>query len=821
MPTDVLEPTDTADAAEPNDAPARGALPRENVGRKINYARDAKIVIERVLADARNNTARLDRDRQDWLNLKFDRGGPDNQWVVWDSGTNRFVKRGTDPKQGGIPEGVPRVVSNKYSNKINGIVAILDQSAPAQVWAPATDDDEDRATAEVIEDVIPVLYDEIDYRPGGLRSQIHKSIALTDKVGVCVWYDTHEKYGFADIPLLQCQNPDCDCVISPMEFEDAGDVCPECGSEDVGDAIDPMGVPMSLPYPKGRMRARLYESFELSIPRSARAVDSNAVPWVLAHSRYSEAEALAEWPDARAAIKDRQGTPAGASGIQRQYADAMRQLSSPRVTTEPNMATGGGGKNLDGPIVYILWHDPIDDGEVYLPHGLYAVQINEQVIEAAPLSVTDDDGCPKKNILLRTYQHQAGTGYGKPPADDLQPLQVNRNMVETLIMLILMHDAAPRTFVPLSVTLEDEITGLPAETIRYRSHVPGEKPTTDRGINPPEGLYKYLEIIDHQFDELSNLNAVLQGARPEGGDPTAYEIETLKERGMSAFRGPLDQLIRFEIDLSRLLLYTARASAWSTRFRKVRGENGSWEVRQFSAADLRGSVDVQVDPVSAWPKSPMMQVARFEKALQLGILPQPATDPELQLKALTLLDLTEMRPSMDVDRKQVARELDRWKAAQLPQEIAPPDPLCNLDMHFFLKSMFLKTEECEELAQANPPVFDAMRQHVAMLQGMLAQRAAMQAAAQNPQPPAKPDDRSPVEKGDTSSLDGALKSGALKPAGAGGANVNDMVTAGALVPAGVGQAAQPAGPSIDDLMAAGAMTPAQQQPPNGAAPGAR
>jgi hypothetical protein len=805
VPTVLEPPTDTLDDAAPDQAAGAAKPSAVEKGRKIDYARDAKIIIDRVLADAQNNNARLDRDRQDWLNLKFDRGGPDNQWVVWDQGTNRFVKRGTDPKQGGIPEGVPRVVTNVFSNKINGITAILDQSTPAQVWAPATDDDADRATAEVIEDVIPVLFDEIGYRAGDLRTQIHKSICLTDKVGVCVWYDTDEKYGFAPVPLLQCQNPECDCLISPMEFEDAGEVCPECGGEDVGDAIDGLGQPVETHYPKGKMRARLYESFELSLPRSARSIDAHAVPWVLAHSRYSEAEALAAWPNAKAAIKDKQATPAGTGGIQRQYADAMRQLSSPRVSSEAHMA--GGGKTLDGPVVYIVWHDPVDDGEVYLPHGLYAVQINGQIVEPGPLPVNDDDGCPKKNILLRTYQHQAGTGYGKPPADDLQPLQVTRNTVETLILLILMHDAAPRTFVPLSVTLEDEITGLPAETIRYRSHVPGEKPTTDRGMNPPEGLYKYLEILDAKFDEISNLNAVLQGARPDG-DPTAFEIETLKERGMSAFRGPLDQLIRFEIDLARLCLCIARQSAWSTRFRKVRGENGAWEIREFSAADLTGKVDVQVDPVSAWPKSPMMQLSRFEKALTLGILPPAMQDPELQLKALTLLDLTEMRPSMDVDRKQVARELDRWKAAQTPLEIAPPDPLCNIDMHLFLKSMFLKTEECEQLAQMNSAVYQAMRQHVSMLQGMVAMRQAAAAAAQQPQKPGKPDDRSNVEKGDTSTLDGALESGALRPAGAGGANVQDLVTSGALVPAGATQAAAPGGPSIDDLMAAGAMTPA-------------
>ena len=773
------------------------AAPAAERGRRIDYARDARALMDRVKADAQSNTGRLDRDRANWFNLKFDRGGPDNQWIVWDQGTSRFVRRGTDPKQGGIPEGIPRVVSNVFSNKVSAIASLLDQSEPAQLWKPATDDDEDIATAEVVGDAIPVLLEEIDYVNGGLRSAVNKSICLQDKVALCVWYDTDDKYGFAPIPLLQCQ--DCSTEISPMEFEDAGEVCPECASENVGDAIDPTGVPRDMMLPKGKMCSRIFESFEVSIPRSARAIDTKQVPWILTHSRYSDGECVANWGEkAKRALKA-EGSSGSAGGVQRQYADAMRNLSSPRVSSEAAMSGQG---QQDGPVVFCVWHDPINDGEIYLPHGLYAVEINGILVEQGPLPVEDDDERPVKNVLLRTFQHQPGSGHGKPPADDLAQLQISRNLVETLIQLILMHDAAPRTFVPLSVTLEDEITGMPGETIRYRSHVPGDRPQTDRGTSPPEGLYKYLEMIDAKFDELSNLNAVLQGARPEG-DPTLGEVEILRERGMSAFSGPLGLLIRFEMDLSRLLIWIAKRSAWSERFRQLRGENGGWEVKQFNASDLNGRVDVTVDPASAWPQSPMMQRLRLKDAFEMQLFAPPAQDPELATKLLELFNLAKLKPSMDVDRKQVARELDRWKAARTPNEIGPPDPLNNLPMHLFLKTLFLKTEEVEQLQRDNPPVYMAMRQHVMMIQQMLAQAAAAQMAAENP------DTRTAAEKGDQSGVDAMVESGAITPAGSSAGGVDELVNAGALVPAGVGQAQQPGGPSIDDLMAASVISPAQ------------
>jgi len=391
------------------------------------------------------------------------------------------------------------------------------------------------------------------------------------------------------------------------------------------------------------------------------------------------------------------------------------------------------------------------------------------------------------------------------------PLQETRNSTEALLQLILMHDAAPRMFVPLSVTLEQEPSGAPGETINYRSVVPGEKPTMERGINPPEGLYKQLELIDQKMDEVSKLNSVLQGSRPQG-DPTLGEVEILQERGMSAFKPVLDRMVETETQLIRLLLWIARQSAWSPRFRQVKGENGEWEIKQFIGAELGGSIDVRIDPATAWPRSPVMERMVLKEAFAMGLFPPPMNDPELASKIATKLNLAELKPSLDLDRKQIARKLDRWKAAQMPQDIAPPDPTReNLPLHLLLCSNFLKSEEFELLMSENPPTAMAMVQHVTLIGQMLAQQAAAAAAAQQPAKPGK--EEKPAERGDHTNLNKAIDSGVLKPASqaAPASPMSGMVTNGALVPA----AAMPQqGVSIDDLIAQRALMPVA---PEGAA----
>jgi hypothetical protein len=789
--------------------------------RRPDYGNTQKVadLVRRCIDDAQRNTARLERDKQDLQNLQFYRGGADNQWTVWDPNSNSFVPR---PYSGeaSMPEWVPRCTTNRFGSKVDGITSLLVSATPALQWGPSTDDDEDIAAAEVAQGATDVLLEEIEW--ARKKREISHLVALTDKVAIVYSYDTDPKYGMGEVQLLQC--PKCGTLTTPIEVQDAGEACPQCGqTEEMEDAVDGTANPVTMEYPKGRICADVHTSFEFSLPSSARHMAADANPWVLLHSRMAKEDALRLFgrdQAAREAIEGASGT-AKQSHVQRHFADTMRKLSAPRAGTR----MGTGNPSDLGPVVYRLQHDPIEDAEFSFPQGLYAVVIGDHVLDSGPLPLTDGEtGRAIKTVLIRSFRDGFGSQYGKPPADDLVPLQIQRNLVETLILMILMHDAAPRTFVPLSVTLEDEITGQPGQQIRYRS-TNGEKPTTDRGVNPPEGLYKQIELIDQTFEELSGMNAVLQGQRPDG-DPTLGEVEILKEQGQSAFKCPLDVQVDFEKAQARMLLAIARQSWWSPRFRKVRGENGEWDVQAFSAASLTGNVDVHCDPSSAWPRSPMMQSLRLKRAVELGIL-MPQQDPELASKLLEQENLAELKPSLDVDRKQVARELDRWKAARTPDEILPPQqpPLINLALHLHLKTMFLRTEEAETLARLNPPVHQAMLAHVMQLQAFQQQeqmqQALMSGAVKPPAPPA-PDSRTPVERGDSSSLQGAIDSGALKPAGAataGAPTLDDAVSSGALQPAGVAVAQQAAAaaalPSIDEMVASRALQPLQQRPPVG------
>lgn len=779
--------------------------------RPINYEVDGKKLMDRCIRDAQNNTARLLRDRQDILNLRFDRGGRDNQWCVWDEGTGRFVTRGENPEQGGLPAWVPRPCTNLFRIIVRGLTSILDQSEPAQVFAPATEAEKDKATADVAEHAIPVLREECGYDSEGHRHALNNLVTLTDKAAYVVFYDSDPKWGVKEVEQFVCPNPECATVSSPIDIE-AANGCPVCGFEETEqfEVYTRDGLVDPAVEPIGKMRGRVLAGFEFSTPSSARSTNAKAMPWLLTHHRMTPAAICAQFgPELQTLVGDKNNWADGS--LARSYADEMHRLSSPQ---SGGASLGGGSIVNDGPIVYGLYHDPIEDHEVYLPKGFHGFYIANQLIEPGPLPYDDgsaDNPQPIKNVLIRTWENAGMNAFGHPPADDQVPIQQSYNLTEAMIELIIMHDAAPTTFIPDTVTLLDDPTGVPGDTVRYRS-IDGQKPTRVNGLNPGEALFARLDKLWEKMQEVSGLNAVLMGSRPSG-DPTLGEVQILEERGMATFRAPLDELINFEKDLSYMLLSIGRQSLWSPRFRRIRGENGQWELKSFAAADLKGSIDIVVNRASAWPRSPMMQRLNIDKALERGILPPPAMDPELQSKLLSDMNLVHLKPSYDVDRKQIARELERWKAARGPQDIAPPNPQTqNLQLHLALKQGFLKTEEAEAIAVENAMVFQAMCNHVMQLQMLLAPPPM---ADPNAPPPAGGEDAAtPGAKGE---LDRAIQDGVLRPddgkAGTSG-TLDQLIADGTLrpddgtgdepAPGGMPPMAMPAqtGPSIDDITAA-------------------
>jgi hypothetical protein len=107
----------------------------------------------------------------------------------------------------------------------------------------------------------------------------------------------------------------------------------------------------------------------------------------------------------------------------------MRDLSAPVTATGDH---AGGASTPSGPVIWRLWHDPIDDDDFYFPDGVFLTVLEGRGrgrrARLQPLPFKDNDGRAFKNVLIRQFAAGAGQPFGKPPADDLAPLQVQLNL---------------------------------------------------------------------------------------------------------------------------------------------------------------------------------------------------------------------------------------------------------------------------------------------------------------------------------------------------------------------------------------------------------
>lgn len=748
-------------------------------------AKVMQFVKDRVQKDVKANGAQKQRHRADLQGLQFYRGGEDNTWTVWDPTAQTYVPRprGTSD-DAALPDWFFRSNSNLFATKIDGICSLLNQSQPAQEISPQRDQDGDRAAAEIAEAALPVLLEEAGYPAS--RSQLHKLIALTNAALVHVYYDNDERHGLDDLPILQCAS--CGDYFMPHEVPDESMPCPSCGAETApADPANPTatpgpatqmamnpqqpGLPMTVQQPRGKLCMQTLTSFEFSYPRSAKVLDEEQMAWIAGHGRMDVNDILAMWPDAEGHLDEQASRHRTSGNVAIAYADQMRSMAAPGNEQDKGLQAGGSSVSPSGPVVWFVWADPVDDKDFHFPDGLYAALLEDDIVlESGPLPFTDDQGRPKKNVLIRTFQASPGAAWGKPPGDDLVSLQKQLNLCQALAFLILMNDAAPTTYIPDTVTLLDDLSGMPGATVQFKSLRAGDKPIIAQGSGFPESLQWFIEYLVNQFDVVSKLNAVLMGERP-AGDPTLGEVQTLVERGMAAFKEPLDGLVQFEKRLSYLCLMIARQSMWSPRFYQVAGENGDHEVKQFLGADLEGGIVINVEPSSAWPASQLLLNLRLDQAIERQII--DPHDPEVQATYLSQNDLTRYKKSMDLDARQVARQLDIWKAAQDPAEIVQPDPLWNLPFHFFKKVSFLKTEEAEQMATERPLVYQAIREHVMAIQMLMMPPPTAGPAGQ---PGVSAAGKPGVTAPDGSAVDAAVKGGAMRP-GRTGPPTGDAVTA--------------------------------------------
>jgi hypothetical protein len=480
------------------------------------------------------------------------------------------------------------------------------------------------------------------------------------------------------------------------------------------------GTPETFTMPKSRMRDDACSPFEIFF-------NCNVDKWEdVKEVIRSKSVPVSQVEDSYPELKNK--IMAGNGGDMPQvYKKALRTVT---------MSASGYGSTLDGEMipetdVQYMYVKPNSD----FPEGVCAVVVGNEFAELDTMEdYMDKDGVCFLPITYGGANYVSGRFWHKTRMDDVAPKQFDRNLFESLIHLQLLRMSAGYWLDP--GTNMDEPTGEPGQIIRFDYSTEGREPKMIQGVPPPSILVEYLKIIDDVIEALAATYDVLKGNLPPGLD-TFSGLRLLTERAFSVHGEVIKNWERVQVSKLKIQLELARKHFIEPRTKTVEGENGGYETKEFSRADLMGGVDIRIEPGSSIPKSPSVENAAIIEDIKLQII--DAHDPKINYKILQKQGLQDLAQASGDDIKDAQKE---WKGFVESVEKNPENPgawiirprngIDNEGIHYRDAVSRAKTDTFFKMPM---PAQQMWEEHTLYHKANLdSQMMAQQAQAQGPQP---------------------------------------------------------------------------------------
>jgi len=610
-------------------------------GKGSDYA-DPDEVRRRVRGILETRQAERRRLEQSWYKpTLFNRG---HHWIFFDRLLSGWVQ-----KQ--LKHWVPTPSTNKFGVAVSSIRANVVRNDPTLLFLPSTNDPDDVAAASVAKPIAEVCWQE-----SGMAREMHRIgywLAVTGNAFAWTQYDRDQRYGTVEIAYWQCE--DCRASALPAAIESAGMKCPGCGSEALSKTQE------TERFPRGRLVTQCLSPFEV-FPYEPDVVWMEDQPGLLIRRRISLRAAKERYPEKAHLIVPDQLTDQGLS-----YQESLVYISA---NLDRDLGRTGYSMSRTGPSAervteYILLELPTFAGETHYEEGLHAVMFGHQIMESGPLESRHDDGTYFLPVSQYVYDPQGFGFFGKSPTEDLLKKQEDRNITESHFQLCLRRTANAILLKPSGLGIK-RFTGMPGEVVEYSGNSPTRaRPDRLPGQNPPVSLLGYIQHTDQVFEDLSGQYDVLRGKNPPGIS-AGYALQILLDRAQSRHSPAFAHIERGHETVVRHHLAYFKRFAGAARIHRAVGRNSQWEIRQFSNADLKGSVDIRVEAGSSVPRSVAAEQIRTEMIAENGWVNMG--NSSIRRKVLEIFGRSDLDDPLSRAYVAVQREHDRFLRADYSDE---------------------------------------------------------------------------------------------------------------------------------------------------------
>ena len=586
-------------------------------------------------------------------------------------------------------------VTNRFAVAYNVIKSVLTQKEPRIIVKPAFDAPESIATAEVADVVVDVVGEEA-------KMKTAREIAASWGV-VCAnaffinYYEVDgEKYGERMVEFERCA--DCGSVWSPKDIADSGHKCPQCGGEQFAPAMDDFGKPIGERVPNGQLKCDIAPPFEMYFNNELQ--DFHNVTEVMRRQRVPISTLEALYP-------------------------RLRNIAYVAQSGSQGGWLGGNGDVVRSGIRDYVWAMPCPE----FPDGLMATMVGEDIVELSELQYDDREGRKFINVVHFGNERVPGRILHRCKLDDVAKKQIDRNKLEAYITLWIYTMTGGKILDPGCEM--DEMTGDPNQHVTYTPGLNGAKPERWQGFPVDQSVYKRLEQMDQEINDLAGMLDVLRGEHPAGVQ-TLGEVQALMERAYSRHNEMIDNWERANEEVTRQQIEILRKFGTETRSKTFKNSMGSWETKQFTNADLNGGLTVQVEKGSSVPKSKAMEFVAITEDIKYGVInPQ---DPKVQYQILEKQGLTELASAVGEDIKDAMRE---WKDFADGKDARPRLGIDNEQIHYLDAVSRAKSDEFFMMDELRRKIWvEHVELHKRNIEAQLMQEA-MAAGAQKPGAPSE------------------------------------------------------------------------------------
>ncbi len=618
-------------------------------GSKTKYGDEDYI---REIHDRLKRRASIERHtyERDWFrNILFYLG---IQWITYSNELRRW-------KQRTLKKWVPRPVTNKFAMHANTIMQVLTGRPPESSVRGATDEIDDIEAGEVAQKCLPSIYTEAE--ADFARSIAGAWLVFTGNAFIHPCYDPDPRYGTIFIQHQQCL--ECGKVYPPDELLKSDGACLKCQNQTAMIAAeDESGNPIGEHQPKGKLAIDVFSPFEVYLDFEARSMKKD-IEELMVRRRYPLEATRSKYPD-QEIQPDSSEMQAGS--ISQNY---LRAIAYAGVA-----ATGIGYGSIEtetkesSVTLDYFWKKPCEQ----FPDGLVAVFANDKLLNSKPedqkIPYHDRKGRPIWNWHHLRFDIVPGRLLGRTVLDDLAPKQTQRNRLESMIELIIMRGAGGVWLKPKGAGIT-QITGDPYQIIEGNwLHDPRAKPERVPGDNVPSSVMAWLEKIDSDMEQLAGTFDVLRGNAPQGVS-AGTALRLLLERAITRFTPVLKEIEQIWEATTKDLLTIAQQYMSEERLARVIGTGSQWEIMRYSAADIEGELDVQVEAGSAAPKSSVGDQALINDLVTMGAI--DPKEPQTNYKILTKFGATHLLGVLDSNIKHAKREAWNFVKQGIPPHFDP------------------------------------------------------------------------------------------------------------------------------------------------------